>query len=116
MFANSVLFVAIVIVLGQCWALRQQVRRGGIVTIPMATFTWIAMVVIIGVLVFGFSPLHLLWLFPLSFFLSVGLGISSTILNLTFSFLSLLAGPIAEPEPAVKKSRKKRKHRRSKKR
>jgi hypothetical protein len=121
-FATVVLIAAIAAVTWLCWALRQQVRRGGMIVIPMVSFTWLAIVMIVAILLSGFSPLHLLWLLPLSVLLGLWLIMFPLGLHLTMNFLALLAGPIPEPPPTkrssphAKKTPRRRPQKRAKKR
>ena len=111
-FATWILIVASAGVLWLVWALHQQVRRGGIVVIPLVSFTWLAIVIIVIIVLFGLSPLHLLWLLPLSVFFALWVIMMPWGLKLTMNFLALIAGPLPTP-PAKATSRRARKSRRS---
>jgi hypothetical protein len=114
--SNGVLVLAVLIVAAHVWALRQALRQREPIAMPMATATWMAILTIAAVLVFGLSPLHLLWLLPLITFLSLPLGVSAVITNITFRFLALLAGPLPESPPASETPPRKRQRRPRKKR
>jgi hypothetical protein len=62
---------------------------------------------ILVVVAIGASPLHLLWLFPLSFVLGLGLVLFPLGVELTFACLGLLAGPLSldEPRPITRRIR-----------
>jgi hypothetical protein len=111
-FATWILIAASAGVIWLVWALHQQVRRGGIIVIPMASFTWLAIVAIVTIVLFGLSPLHLLWLLPLSVFFALWVIMIPGGLKLTINFLALIAGPLPTP-PAKNTSRQTRKSRRS---
>jgi len=113
--SNGVLILAVLIVVAHLWSLRQGLRERDFIAVPMATATWLAILAIGALLLFGFSPLHLLWLLPLIAIISLPLGASTLINNITFAFLSLLAGPLPQPTTRPKKkSTRKRKQRRAK--
>ena len=99
-----------------CWALGQQVRLGRIVIVPMVAFTWLSLLSLIVIVLFGFSPLHLLWALPLNVLLALGVIMSPLGVNITLNFLALLAGPKPQPPPPAKKTARTKRKSRAKKR
>lgn len=94
---SLVLGVAILWVLRQLWRTRQRLRSGQIVVPPLFATTLVFTGCIVGVLALGASPLHLLWLFLVSFVLGVVLLLFPFGLTLTMACLGLLAGRL-EPD------------------
>ena len=100
-FATWILMVASAGVLWLVWALHQQVRRGGIIVIPMVSFVWLAIVAIVAIVLFGLSPLHLLWLLPLCVVFGWWVIMIPGGLKLTMNFLALIAGPLPTPPAKI---------------
>ena len=113
----TLLLIATALGLGWlCWALGQQVRLGRIVIVPMVAFTWLSLLTLIVIVLFGFSPLHLLWALPLNVLLALAVILSPLGVNITLNFLALLAGPKAQPPPTAKKTSRTKRKSRAKKR
>ncbi len=95
-----VFFVATAWVGLMLWDIRRKLRSGDVVQIPHFAATLVFALCIVASVVFGFSALHLLWLFLLSpgvglFMLRFRPGV-----NFTMACLGLLAGlkPYQEPD------------------
>jgi membrane protein CcdC involved in cytochrome C biogenesis len=70
--STVIMFVAIGWVIAQLLTPRRKLRSSEIIVPPLLAATLVFLLFILVVWVIGASPLHLLWLFPLSF----GLGIA----------------------------------------
>jgi len=100
------IFKAIVLVVALGWVAyvliltRYQLRSGDVVSPPMFASTLMFALGILGLLLLGASPLHLLWWFPVSAVLGVLLlMVSRTWTNFNMACLGLLAGlkPMQDP-------------------
>lgn len=89
-----VLAIAIVWVATILLIIRSQLRRGDVIVLPMFTSTVLFALGIAVVISFGLSSLHLLWWFPISGVLGIGLLVFPSGVHLTMSAMALLAGPI----------------------
>jgi hypothetical protein len=104
---STVVFVlAIFWVLSQLVATRRKLRTGQVVIPPLFAATLVFLVGILVVAALGASPLHLLWLFPLSFVLGLALLLFPPGLNLTLVCLGLLAGlpSLDGPQPTSRRT------------
>jgi hypothetical protein len=116
---RMVVFVlAIVWVLSQLVVTRSKLRTGQVVIPPLFAATLVFLVCILVVAALGASPLHLLWLFLLSFVLGLTLLLFPLGVKLTLACLALLAGlpSLDEPQPASRRridstARRHRRHR-----
>ena len=116
---RTVVFVlAILWVLSQLVVTRRKLRAGQIVIPPLFAATLVFLVCILVVAALGASPLHLLWLFLLSFVLGLALLLFPPGVKLTMACLGLLAGlpSLDEPQPALRRrigatARRHRRHR-----
>lgn len=61
--------VGALLVFAGMWWIRQEIQAGGSVTYGVICSNVFYFSVTLGVLIIGYSPFHLLWLFPLSFVL-----------------------------------------------
>lgn len=93
LFNSVVLGVAIVWVVWILFEMRQRLRTGAIVAPPMVASTLLFALGIIFVLVLGLSSLHLLWWFPVTFLLGIGVLTFPASVHFTMTCLALLAGP-----------------------
>jgi hypothetical protein len=93
LFNSVVLGVAIVWVVWILFEMRQRLRTGGIVAPPMFASTLLFALGIIFVLVLSLSSLHLLWWFPVTFLLGIGVLTFPASVHFTMTCLALLAGP-----------------------
>jgi hypothetical protein len=116
---RMVVFVlAILWVLSQLVVTRSKLRTGQVVIPPLFAATLVFLVCILVVAALGASPLHLLWLFLLSFVLGLALLLFPLGVKLTLTCLALLAGlpSLDEPQPASRRrigstARRHRRHR-----
>ena len=83
---------AIIWVIAQLLITRRSARRGGIVIPPLFAATLVFILFILVVWIMGASPLHLLWLFPLSFVLGIAILFFPAGQLLVMACLGLLAG------------------------
>jgi hypothetical protein len=100
---HTVVFMpAILWVLSQMVVTRRKLRTGQVVIPPLFAATLLFLVAILMVAALGVSPLHLLWLFLLSFVLGLALLLFPPGVKLTLACLGLLAGlpSLDEPQPA----------------
>ena len=97
-----VFMLAILWVLSQLMVTRRKLRAGQVVIPPLFAATLVFLGCILGVAALGASPLHLLWLFLLSFVLGLALLLFPPGVKLTLACLGLLAGlpSLDEPQPA----------------
>ena len=114
---RTVVFVlAIFWVLNQLVVTRRKLRAGQVVIPPLFAATLVFLVCILVVVAIGASPLHLLWLFLLSFVLGLALLLFPPGVKLTLTCLGLLAGlpSLDQPQPASRRriSSTARRHRR----
>ena len=82
------------------WDIRRKLRSGDVVKIPHFAATLVFGLCIVASVVFGFSALHLLWLFPLSAGVGVFMLFFRPGVNFTMACLGLLASlkPYQEPD------------------
>jgi hypothetical protein len=97
-----VFMLAILWVLSQLMVTRRKLRAGQVVIPPLFAATLVFLVCILVIAALGASPLHLLWLFLLSFVLGLALLLFPPGVKLTLACLGLLAGlpSLDEPQPA----------------
>ena len=97
--------LAILWVLSQLVVTRRKLRTGQVVIPPLFAATLVFLVCILVVVAIGASPLHLLWLFLLSFVLGLALLLFPPGVKLTLACLGLLAGlpSLDEPQPAPRR-------------
>ncbi len=89
--SKLVLFFAIAWILWQALSTWRRVRSGGIVVPPLVAATFV-FALFVGLILFSSaSPLHLLWLFPLSFVLGIVLLFFPFGSKLILGFLAMLA-------------------------
>jgi len=103
---RTVVFVlAILWVLSQLVVTRRKLRAGQVVIPPLFAATLVFLVCILVVAALGASPLHLLWLFLLSFVLGLALLLFPPCVKLTLTGLGLLAGlpSLDQPQPASRR-------------
>ena len=91
-FDTIILAVAIAWAVWQLWDTRRRVRSGAIVVPLLFAATLVFVLFILLILAIGASPLHLLWLFPLSFVLGVVILVFPAGVKFTMTCLFLLAG------------------------
>src|SRR5215510_7289890 len=84
---------------------RRRLRTGQIVIPPLFAATLVFLLCILVIAALGVSPLHLLWLFPLSFVLGLALVLFPPGVKLTLVCLGLLAGlpSLNESQPAPRR-------------
>jgi hypothetical protein len=117
---HTVVFVlAILWVLSQLVVTRRKLRTGQVVIPPLFAATLVFLVCILVVAALGASPLHLLWLFLLSFVLGFALLLFPPGVKLTLAGLALLAGlpSLDGPQPTFRRragstAKRHRRHRR----
>ena len=114
LISTGVFMLAILWVLSQLVVTRRKLRTGQVVIPPLFAATLVFLVVA----ALGASPLHLLWLFLLSFVLGLALLLFPPGVKLTLACLGLLAGlpSLDEPQPAPRRriastARRHRRHR-----
>ena len=90
--STVIMVVAILWVIAQLLTTRRRARQGEIVMPPLFAATLIFILFILLVWVMGASPLHLLWLFPLSFVLGIAVLLFPLGQLLVMACLGLLAG------------------------
>jgi len=97
--------LAILWVLSQLVVTRRKLRTGQVVILPLFAATLVFLVCILVVVAIGASPLHLLWLFLLSFVLGLALLLFPPGVKLTLACLGLLAGlpSLDEPQPTPRR-------------
>jgi len=103
---RTVMFVlAILWVLSQLVVTRRKLRAGQVVIPPLFAATLVFLVCILVVAALRASPLHLLWLFLLSFVLGLALLLFPPGVKLTLTCLGLLAGlpSLDQPQPASRR-------------
>jgi hypothetical protein len=100
-----VFMLAIVWVLSQLVVTRRKLRTGQLVIPPLFAATLVFLGCILVVAALGASPLHLLWLFLLSFVLGLGLLLFPPGVKLTLACFGLLAGlpTLDEPQPVSRR-------------
>ena len=91
-FSKFVLVAAIVWTVWRLLRIRARVRNTGIIIPPMVSATLVFAIFIILILATGLSPLHLLWLFPVSFVLGTLLIVFPICQKLVMRFLDVLGG------------------------
>ena len=84
--------VAIIWVIAQLLTTRRRGRQGEIVVPPLLAATLVFILFILVVWIMGASPLHLVWLFPLSFVLGIAILFFPAGQRLVMACLGLLAG------------------------
>ncbi|MCP4990402.1 MAG: hypothetical protein GY928_31500 [Colwellia sp.] len=90
-FENIILLLAIAWPIWQVLSIRKQVINEGIVMPPFITTLFVFIVAIVLVIIFQWSPFHLLWMFVASFILGFILIMFPPIQKVTMLFLSFLA-------------------------
>ncbi len=83
---------AIIWVIAQLLTTRKRARQGEIVVPPLFAATLVFTLFILVVWIMGASPLHLLWLFPLSFVLGIAILFFPAVQLLVMACHWLLAG------------------------
>jgi hypothetical protein len=111
---QGVVVLAIVWTLWHLMHVRKQLRSGAIVVPPFVAATLVFALCIVVVLLTGVSPLHLLWLFPVSFLIGLVLLIFPLGTKLFILFMGLLVGrlesssqPRAGRRPSAGRGRRK---------
>ena len=90
--STVIMVVAIGWVIAQLLTTRRRLREGEIVVPPLFAATLVFILFILVVWAIGASPLHLLWLFPLSFVLGIAVLLFPVGQQLVMACLGLLAG------------------------
>jgi hypothetical protein len=105
--STGVFVLAILWVGSQLVVTRRKLRTGQVVIPPLFAATLVFLGCILGVMAIGASPLHLLWLFLLSFVLGLALLLFPPGVKLMLACLGLLAGlpRLDEPQPALRRRR-----------
>jgi hypothetical protein len=88
---TCVLVLAVVWTVGQILHTRIQVRTGGIVVPLLVASTLVFALFIVVILITGLSPLHLIWLFPISFVFGIVVLVFPVGTRLILGMLALLA-------------------------
>jgi hypothetical protein len=103
--STGVFVLAIGWVLSQMVVTRRRLRSGQVVIPPLFAATLVFLLCILVVAALGASPLHLLWLFLLSFVLGLALLLFPPGVKLTLICLGLLAGlpSLDESQPAPRR-------------
>ena len=99
LLSTVIMFVAIGWVIAQLLTTRRRLRNGEIVFPPLLAATLVFLLFILLVWAMGASPLHLLWLFPLSFVLGIAVLLFPVGQQLVMACLGLLAGLKGRDEP-----------------
>lgn len=100
--SHGIVALAIVWTLWHLVHVRKQLRSGAIVVPPFVAATLVFALCIIVVILTGVSPLHLVWLFPVSFLVGLVLLLFPLGTKLLLLFLGLLVGTVessAQPQP-----------------
>ena len=97
--STVIMVVAIGWVIAQLLTTRRRLREGEIVVPPLFAATLVFILFIILVWVMGASPLHLLWLFPLSFVLGIAVLLFPLGQLLVMACMGLLAGLKGRDQP-----------------
>jgi membrane protein CcdC involved in cytochrome C biogenesis len=90
--STVIMVAAIIWVIVQLLITRRSARRGEIVIPPLFAATLVFILFILVVWIMGASPLHLLWLFPLSFVLGIAILFFPAGQLLVMACLRILAG------------------------
>jgi len=90
--STVIMVVAIIWVIAQLLTTRKRVRQGEIAVPPLFAATLVFILFILVVWIMGASPLHLLWLFPLSFVLGIAILFFPAGQLLVMACLGLLVG------------------------
>lgn len=98
---NTVLAIAIAGVIWQVFSLRQAVIQDKIVIPFEIPMLFIFVGAIVGVELLQVSPLHLIWLLPVSFLLGLAAILIPFIQDLSLDFLELLAMTSLSKETAI---------------
>ncbi len=90
-YAKIFLALAIIFALIQLFRFRQCVVKGGVIIIPLnVSATILFILCIIGVLISGVSPFHLIWMLVVCYVVGVVLFFFPWYQKLLFAFLGLL--------------------------
>lgn len=92
LLSTAVMLAAIIWVIAQLLSTRRTAHRGGIVFPPLFAATLVFILFILVVWITDTSPLHLLWLFPLSFVLGIAILLFPVGQLLVMACLGLVAG------------------------
>ena len=95
---GSILALSIISVLWQLVRTRRRARNGEIIVPPFFAGLLIFSLFVLGVVIFGVSPLHLLWLFPVSYGIGTVLLLFPVVQKIVMTFLLVLANPKAWEE------------------
>ena len=90
--SSLILLIALLWVGWQVLATRRALRQGEAVMPPAFAATLVFALSILLVLILGASPLHLIWLFPVSIVLGFKMLLFPWGVNITMACLGLLAG------------------------
>jgi len=99
LLSTVIMLGAIGWVIAQLLTTRRRLRNGEIVVPPLFAVTLVFLLFILVVWAMGTSPLHLLWLFPLSFVLGIAVLLFPVGQQLVMACLGLLAGFNGRDEP-----------------
>ncbi len=97
--STGIMLVAVGWVIAQLLTTRRRLRNGEIVVPPLFAATLVFLLFILVVWAMGASPMHLLWLFPLSFVLGIAVLLFPVGQQLVMACLGLLAGLKGRDEP-----------------
>ncbi|MCG3119562.1 MAG: hypothetical protein ALAOOOJD_01992 [bacterium] len=89
-FNKIILLIAMIWTVGRFFRIWRQVRSGAVVVPPLVAANFVFALSIVLVIIFGISPLHLLWLFPVSFVFGIVLLFFSFGTKLILGFLAML--------------------------
>jgi len=92
----SILALSITWVLWQLIRTRIRARNGEIIVPPFFAGLLVFSIFVIGVVVSGVSPFHLLWLLPVSYALGTGLLLFPVVQKIIMTLLLMLAMPMRD--------------------
>lgn len=96
--------------------LRKQLLSGAIIVPQVVTTTPVFALCIVVVILTGVSPLHLIWLFPVSFLIAFVLLLFPLGIQFVYLFVALLMGPVVKRAQSQTRRRRSSGRRRKKSR